>query len=138
MCREVGDAHRLAVSSKATILYGPLHAHEPHVHFPALLGKRPATIDPSDDVDRPILLCDSVHCESKKTRNAKEAGQNSHPVTLINSRPISMRRISEVPAPISISLASRMIRLKGESFRKPAPPIACTPCTAISIAFSEA
>lgn len=44
----------------------------------------------------------------------------------INSRPISIRRISLVPAPISISLASRNNRLTGVSFMNPVPPIACT------------
>ena len=42
--------------------------------------------------------------------------RSPHPVTFINSRPINIRRISLVPAPISINLASRMIRLKGLSF----------------------
>ena len=60
----------------------------------------------------------------------------AYAVAFISSRPISIRRISEVPAPISISFASRMIRLTGLSFRNPAPPIACTACTACSIAFS--
>ena len=49
-----------------------------------------------------------------------------HPIAAIISRPTSIRRISEVPAPISISLASRKIRATGASDRKPAPPIACT------------
>ena len=50
----------------------------------------------------------------------------AHPIAPINSRPTSIRRISEVPAPISISLASRNIRATGASFRNPAPPMACT------------
>ena len=49
-----------------------------------------------------------------------------HDIAAINSRPTSIRRISDVPAPISISLASRKIRATGASLRKPAPPIACT------------
>ena len=52
--------------------------------------------------------------------------QRLHQTKPINSRPISMRRISLVPAPISISLASRNRRLTVLSFRKPAPPSACT------------
>ena len=49
-----------------------------------------------------------------------------HPIAPISSRPISMRRISLVPAPISISFASRKMRATGVSFMKPMPPIACT------------
>ena len=36
------------------------------------------------------------------------SGRDHHPAAPINSRPISIRRISLVPAPISSSLASRM------------------------------
>ena len=56
----------------------------------------------------------------------------------ISSRPISMRRISLVPAPISISLASRKRRDTGESVRKPAPPMAWTAWWAWVMATSEA
>ena len=44
-----------------------------------------------------------------------------HSVAFISSRPISIRRISDVPAPISISLASRMIRLTGAVVQEPRP-----------------
>ncbi len=42
-------------------------------------------------------------------------GAQSHIVSANNSRPISMRRISDVPAPISYSLASRHNRPSGYS-----------------------
>jgi len=55
-----------------------------------------------------------------------------------SSRPISMRRISDVPAPISYSLASRSRRPVGLSLMYPMPPSACTACSATCVAFSAA
>lgn len=55
-----------------------------------------------------------------------QTGEAHQLIAPINSRPINMRRISDVPAPISISLASRNMRLTGLSVRNPAPPMACT------------
>ena len=43
-------------------------------------------------------------------------------LSLKSSRPMSMRRISEVPAPISYSFASRSNRPVGYSFTYPLPP----------------
>ena len=62
----------------------------------------------------------------------------THAIAPISSRPISIRRISLVPAPISISLASRKMRETGLSFMKPVPPIACTAWWATTIASSLA
>ncbi len=57
-------------------------------------------------------------------RTGQEVGRQFHPIAPMSSRPISIRRISLVPAPISISLASRKMRATAESFRNPAPPMA--------------
>ncbi len=61
-----------------------------------------------------------------------------HSIAPIISRPTNIRLISDVPAPISISLASRNSRATGASFRNPAPPIACTAWCACFIASSLA
>lgn len=66
------------------------------------------------------VLCHSRRCK------CHQDGKTDHPIAPIIWRPTSMRRISDVPAPISISLASRKMRATGASFRNPAPPIACT------------
>ena len=50
--------------------------------------------------------------------------EKHYPIAPNISRPTSIRLISLVPAPISISLASRKIRPTGLSDRYPAPPIA--------------
>src|SRR5690625_2789288 len=55
-----------------------------------------------------------------------------------SSRPISMRRISLVPAPMSYSLASRKRRPVGYSLIWPVPPRACIASSATSTAFLEA
>ena len=62
----------------------------------------------------------------RKSLRGRRSRNRYHRIAAISSRPTSMRRISEVPAPISISLASRKIRATGLSLRYPAPPIACT------------
>ncbi len=92
-----------------------------------------------DDRDQWLMTSDGEHrgvnaALSLTSRRPRSAGPHS---AAISSRPISIRRISEVPAPISISLASRKRRDTGESLRKPAPPIACTAWWACVMATSE-
>ncbi len=74
------------------------------------------------------VKCDlfSQGCAAHKANAKGKCASLPHPIAPINSRPTSIRRISDVPAPISISFASRNKRLTAESFMNPAPPIACT------------
>ncbi len=74
------------------------------------------------------VKCDlfSQGCAAHKAKAKSKGARLPHPIAPINSRPTSIRRISDVPAPISISFASRNNRLTAESFMNPAPPIACT------------
>src|SRR4029453_15000333 len=54
------------------------------------------------------------------------------------SRAMTMRWISDVPSPISVSLASRKMRSMGNSVMYPAPPWICTALVAAFIAASDA
>ena len=68
---------------------------------------------------RSLLRCGNVHRDLRAQNAAfnnyapKRPGAVIQLVSLNSSRPISMRRISEVPAPISYSLASRSRRPAG-------------------------
>ena len=64
--------------------------------------------------------------------------RHGHFVSLNSSRPISIRRISDVPAPISYSFASRHSRPVGYSLMYPLPPSAWIASPAIHVAFSAA
>src|SRR6185312_1503672 len=60
---------------------------------------------------------------------------STYAVSLNSSRPISMRRISDVPAPISYSFASRHRRPVGNSLMYPLAPRHCIASPAIHVAF---
>src|SRR6187431_1277770 len=69
-------------------------------------------------VDATLVELEGVAEEGHAARagNVFVAARRAHMLSAYSSRPISMRRISLVPAPISYSLASRHRRPTGYSF----------------------
>src|SRR3546814_18951310 len=66
---------------------------------------------------------DRMHEGGGRHRSGRQPEPDQAPAPN-NSRPISIRRISFVPAPMSSSLASRQSRSTGQSFVQPEPPSA--------------
>src|SRR5439155_21896133 len=134
----IGSVHRPAVHQQAPGVGGDEAAQ--HAQQRGLAAARGtderAELAGTDREGHVVERLDGTRARHVSLRDGLDDDQIAH-VDCRISRAMTMRWISDVPSPISVSLASRKIRSTGNSVMYPAPPWSWTARVAAFIATSE-